>query len=123
MYAIFTARIAGEDQLLKQYAGWLMRHVPVPPMAAELCLRRLVTCPDNLPNRLRGEHPGEFQPTFLAAILDRDLRGRHEEAFDALAHLASEAQSDDEKEAVSVAIFAKHAGRVRPRGSIRLLKS
>lgn len=103
-YAVYGARITGEQQLLTQYTGSLMKHVPVPPMVAELCLRGLIQCPDNLPNRLRAEHPGDFQSAFLAALVEREPLGRSEEAFDALVHLASEGKGENDKESVSLAL-------------------
>jgi hypothetical protein len=80
MYAIYSARISGDEQLMRQYAAWLVKHVPVLPMVAELCLRGFLKCPDNLPNRLRVEHPGDFQSAFLAALVGLDVN-EHDEAM------------------------------------------
>ncbi len=105
MHAVCCARIQKESQQVEKYAGWLEKHVPVPLLFGELCLREIVDCADNLPNRLRVEHAGEFQTALLAALLERDRLDRSGEAFDALVALASQAQADDDKKALATALF------------------
>jgi|GEM_PF-5782893 len=105
IYAVYLAHVMGNESTRLQYAGWLVRHTPLPLIVAELCLRDMVACHGELPNRLRVEHPGDFQAAYLAALMERELLDRAPDAFDALVHLASIAASDEEKETVCVALF------------------
>lgn len=54
---------------------------PVPLLLAQLTLRKVCEPPNGLPGRLRVEYPDSFSARFLAAILDRDIYNRPQEAF------------------------------------------
>lgn len=112
-YAVYCSHILKDQQQFSLYAGWLVKHIPVPLMVAELCLRRLIDCPVNLASRLSGENPGEFQAAYLAALVDRELLNHAEEAFDALVRLASKATTDDEKKSVCIGLF-ETSGKCSP---------
>ena len=57
--ALYGARIANDHRVLSECSAWLFRHVPVPLIVAELCLRSIVKkTPEGLPSRLRIEHQG-----------------------------------------------------------------
>lgn len=105
IYSVYFAHISGDDDSISRYTSWLIRHIPVPLLVAELCLRGIAECPDNLAGRLRVEHPGDFQAQFLAAVVDRELFGRANEAFDALVALSSVATTEEERESVCVGLF------------------
>lgn len=105
-YAAYCAWVAGDREFLSQLTSRLVKYVPVPLVVAELCLRRLIQPPpENLPNRLRVEHAGEFQASYLAALVERELFRRAEAAFDSFVQLKSLATSDEEKESVCIALF------------------
>ena len=116
-YAIYSAHISGNAPLIKQCAGWLVKYKPIPLIVAELCLRGMIPCPEGLPGRLRFEHAGDFQAAFVAALVERELQNRPTEAFDALVRLSNDATTDDEKEAVCVALF-ETCGRCDPERSL-----
>ncbi len=83
-----------------------MKYVPVPLIVAELCLRGLIQItPEGLPNRMRVEHPNDFQAALLAAIMERDLFDKPEAAFKALVELSANATSEDAKESVCISLF------------------
>ena len=104
--AVYCAWIARDREFLSQYVQWLVKYVPVPLIVAELCLRGLTQgTPEGLPNRLRVEHPNDFQAALLAAIVERDLFKKPEAAFDALVELSARATGEDEKESVCIALF------------------
>lgn len=113
IYAVYCAHIARDQRSLSQFTRWLIRHVPIPLIVAELSLRGMVEHPENLASRLRTEHPGDFQAKFLAALADRELFDRPTQAFDALVMLSSEAATAEEKESVCVGVF-ETVGRCLP---------
>jgi len=105
-YAAYCAHVSKDARLLSQCIRWLVTHVPLPLVVAELCFRGMVEHePDNLPNRLRFEHAGDFQAAFLAALIERELLGRAEDALDALLQLSEVAVSDADKLSVCIALF------------------
>jgi predicted Zn-dependent protease len=111
IYAAYCAQIAKDDRLLSRCVSWLVRHVPLPLIVAELCLRGLVDQnPESLPNRLRLEHSGNFQAAFLAALIDRELFGHANEALDSLLKLSEAAKTDSDKLSVCGALFETCGG-------------
>lgn len=105
-YATWCARIAGDQQLFAQCTNWLLRHEPIPLIVAELSLRGLIReVPAGLPNRLRVEHSGDFQASFLAAMVQRELFGQFQEAFEAFVELSTRDLTEDDKESICVALF------------------
>ncbi len=104
-HAVYCSHVADQKGSLEQFAAWLVKHVPIPLIVGELCLREIVECPTNLSSRLRTEHPGDFQARFLAAVVDRELLDRASNAFDAFVQLSREATTDDEKESVCLGLF------------------
>ena len=104
-YGVCSAHVVDDTPLLRQCSTWLIKCVPVPLIVAEICLRRMIECPGNLPAQLRAENPGDFQAEFLATLVDRDLLNHPENAFDGLVRLASEARTHEERESVSVGLF------------------
>lgn len=113
LHALFCAHVLNNQALVRRHANWLLNYRPVPLIVAEVCLRRMADCPENLPNRLRLEHPGDFQAGFLAAAVERELLDRPEAAFDSLALLAREAEADEQKDSVCNALF-ETCGRCQP---------
>ena len=103
-YALIASHIGLDALLSKECATWLFRHVPIPLLTAEMCLLGLHACPPNLPTRLRLEHPREFQPALLAALVERELLSQPAKAFDSLLALANDANTDDARRSVSMAI-------------------
>ena len=109
--AAYCAQIAKDDRLLTRCVSWLVRHVPLPLIVAELCLRGLVDQnPESLPNRLRLEHSGSFHAAFLAALIDRELLGHANEALDSLLKLSEAAKTDSDKLSVCGALFETCGG-------------
>ncbi len=110
-YAVYCAHIAKDPHLHSRCVSWLVRYVPLPLIVAELCLRRMFNqAPEGLPNRMRLEHPGDFQAGFLAALMDRELPGRADEALGSLIKLSELASTDSEKLSVCVALFETCGG-------------
>lgn len=72
---------------------------PVPLLLAQLTIQRICEPPKGLSGRLRVEHPNSFTGGLLAAILDREIYGRHRESLDSLIGLQQLA-SDRGKEAI-----------------------
>jgi tetratricopeptide (TPR) repeat protein len=105
IFALYCSHVQHDDAGVGKYAAWLVQHRPLPLVVAELCLRGIVDLPSGLPTRLRLENPQNYQAAFLAALVERDLLNRPEEAFDALAKLSAEAISDAERSSVCVALF------------------
>jgi Tfp pilus assembly protein PilF len=102
--AVYCSYVAGEmdfDELGK----WLSKHEPVPPLVAELSLRRMIACPSDLAARLRGHHPGDFQIGFLAGIVDRELHHDPDGAFRAFTQMAAATSDHAQREAVCIALF------------------
>lgn len=113
MHAVHCAHISSEKRGLSQFTAWLVKHVPIPLLVAELSLRKIVEPPVTLAGRLRTEHPGEFQAQVLAAVADRELFDRANEAFDSLIALSSKAATAAERESVCVGLF-ETVGRCKP---------
>lgn len=110
-YAAYCGHIAKDPHLLSRCVSWLVRHVPLPLIVAEFCLRGMVNqAPDGLPNRMRLEHLGNFQAGFLAALMDRELLGRADDALGSLIELSEFARTDAEKLSVCVAVFETCGG-------------
>jgi predicted Zn-dependent protease len=103
--ALQCAHIAGDDRLFAEFCKWLLRHVPVPLSIAEVCLRRLHEAPPGLSNRLRAEHPGDFQAAILAALLDRDIFHCEDDAIRSLFELSERATSEEQKNTLSDVLF------------------
>jgi hypothetical protein len=104
--ATYFAHIAGNHQAFRECTAWLVRYIPLPVLVAELALRSLIPqVPDNLPARLRLEHLGEFQPAFLAALIERDLQNNPKASFEALAGIATLQLTDAEKESLAIVLF------------------
>jgi predicted Zn-dependent protease len=82
-------------------------HMPVPLLLAQLSLRRICEPPENLVGRLRIEHPTSFSAHFLAALVERDIINRPEEALDALLQLVPRANNEerDAKDALCQVLF------------------
>lgn len=110
-YAAYCAHIADDDRLLTRCGNWLVRYTPLPLIAAELCLRNLIEeSPEGLPTRLRLENPGNFQAGILASLVERDLLGNVNEAFDSLLKLGDAAKTDAHKDALCGALFETSGG-------------
>jgi hypothetical protein len=105
IHAVVCAHITKDKKLVLNCCNWLIGHRPIPLFAVELCLRGLVACPDGLPNRLRLEHPGDFQAALLAVLVERELLDRPDLAIDALAALATTASTDEDKDAICSALL------------------
>lgn len=102
----YCAHVAQDRAVFLQCIHWLTKHRPVPLLLGELSLRGLVPePPEGLPNRLRVEHAGEFQAALLAALIERELLGKAQQAFDALVQLSRQPLEEEEKESVSIALF------------------
>jgi predicted Zn-dependent protease len=110
-YAAYCTHITNDDRLLARCGSWLVRHTPLPIVAAELCLRGLIKeNPESLPTRLRLENAGNFHAALLASLMERDLLGRPAEALDSLLELNESAKSDSAKEALCGALFETCGG-------------
>jgi predicted Zn-dependent protease len=110
-YAAYCAHITNDDRLLARCGSWLVRHTPLPLVAAELCLRGLIKeNPESLPTRLRLENAGNFHAAFLASLMERDLFGRPAEALDSLLELSESAKTDSAKDALCGALFETCGG-------------
>jgi Tfp pilus assembly protein PilF len=105
-YATYCAEITKNQELLLECVGWLIKHVPLPLVVAEFSLRGLVpNVSRSLPNRLCLEHSGEFQASFLAAMMERELFGEYQAAFEAIVKLSTRAENEEQKEAICIALF------------------
>lgn len=67
---------------------------PIPLIVAELVLRHVCDPPKGVVGRLRAEHPDDFRAQFAAALLEREVSGRHVEAFDSLMRIADAASTE-----------------------------
>ena len=111
--SVILAHILGHDALLNECVAFLVHSIPLPKIVAELCLRGKIKVPEHLADRLRTEYPDDFQSALLAAIIERDLMDRPDDALNAMFELSSRVTSNEEKQAVAIALF-ETSGRCGP---------
>ncbi len=99
------SHIVGDERLFAECCKWLIQHVPIPLTFAEISLRRLHKAPAELSNRLRTEHPGDFQASVLALLLDRDVFNKPQDAFRSLVELSQKATNEEQKRSLSELFF------------------
>lgn len=104
-FAVLCAAISGDLNSVQEDILWLRKRRPLPLLVVELALRRLIERPDDIVGRLRLEHPGEFRASYLAAVVERELFNRPDDAFEGFAELADSATTELEKEAICVDLF------------------
>ena len=71
---------------------------PVPLAMGEAVLLGYTECPPDLPSRLRTERPKSFEAKVLAAYLESECLGQHEEALKALRDLSEETPEAEQRE-------------------------
>ncbi|MHC4407063.1 MAG: tetratricopeptide repeat protein, partial [Planctomycetota bacterium] len=102
----------------EELANLLMSRTPVPLELAELVLGGWVSTSDNLAAKIRADHRGSTKASVLAALIDGEVHGKPEDAFDAVENLENDATTQEEKESLCRA--AVQLGlRVGPEETVR----
>ncbi len=71
---------------------------PVPTDVARSVISGYIVPPDDLPARLREDHPNDLDANILAAVVQSTRMGQHEEAFGEAKKLVPLADTDEKKE-------------------------
>lgn len=121
LFAINASVALGDFSQVNDFGRWLIAFTPIPLTVAELAMRALIAPPTGLVGRLRTEHPQEFAAHLLAALVERDVLNRPDDAFNALMAVSASASTESEKESVCIAIL-ETCGRGDPAAIDQALK-
>lgn len=90
---------------VKNLANLLLARKPIPLELAQFALSRLFDTPTNMPERLRDEHPDSFRVKVSAAMIEGEILGMRQDAFDSATKMANEAKSDEEKREICKVLY------------------
>jgi len=101
---LIAHHMLGEYERVQGIARLLMQRRPVPFLLAQLASKEIIKCPPDLPARLRAEHPDSFDAKLMAALLEGQFLGKHNEGFDSAERLVGEATSSEQKRQICQAL-------------------
>lgn len=90
---------------IRRSAAVLDRANPLPIEVGNAAIQRYIPTPDDLPARLRRDHPASLEAHILASILEARRLGRSDDAYLSLVQAAELAATDDDKEELCRCLF------------------
>ncbi len=90
--------LLGQHEDVAALAQLMYRRRPVPKDVARSVMSGYMLPPDDLPARLRADHPNDLDANILAAVVQSTHMGQHEEAFAEAKKLVPMASTDEKKE-------------------------
>jgi len=90
--------LLGRREDVAHLAELMYARRPVPLEVARSVVTSYIEPPSDLPERLRSEHPGDFDTGILAVVIQSAHMGQHDEAFAQAESLVPLADTDKKKE-------------------------